>query len=289
MNDGDAFEAERRRLTGLAYRITGDRAGADDIVQEVALRWHQTDPTGIDRPAAWLTTVTSRLALDRLRSAQRRRETYVGPYLPDAVATDPDPEAAAELAESLTMGFMAMLERLSPLERVVFLLADVFDVPFQEIAATAERSPAACRQIASRARRRIRQERVRFAPTDADAWRVAEAFAAASVAGDLEAMLALVHPELVVVSDGGAEHHAARRPVLGAERGVRLIANLAQRVAGHEVAIKWDQLNGQPGFVLFDAGRPASAMVVSVFDGAIEHIWIVANPDKVVTTRAPIS
>ena len=140
------FESERTRLLGVAYRITGSRAEADDIVQEAWLRWERADHSSIERPAAWLTTVTSRLALDRLRSAQHRRETYVGPWLPDAATAEPGPAERAELVESLTMGFLAVLERLQPVERVVFLLADVFDVPFDEIATVVDRRSTTCRR-----------------------------------------------------------------------------------------------------------------------------------------------
>ena len=148
MSAVSTFEEERDRLLGLAYRITGSQADADDVVQEAWLRWDRSDQATVERPGAWLTTVTSRIALDRLRAAQRAREAYVGPWLPEIAVTEAGPAERAELAESLTVGFLAVLERLGPVERVVFLLADVFSVPFDEIAGVVERSPEACRQIA---------------------------------------------------------------------------------------------------------------------------------------------
>ncbi|HEY4376304.1 MAG TPA: sigma-70 family RNA polymerase sigma factor, partial [Acidimicrobiales bacterium] len=163
------FEAERTRLVGLAYRITGSRAEADDIVQDTWLRWERAAPGSVDRPAAWLTTVTSRIALDHLKSAHHRRETYVGPWLPEPATAEAGPEEQAQMAESLTVGFLTVLERLGPVERVVFLLIDVFGMSSDEVGEVVGKEPDACRQIASRARRRIRDGRPKFTPTDDEA------------------------------------------------------------------------------------------------------------------------
>ena len=184
--DDELFEHERARLVALAYRITGSATTAEDLVQEAWIRWANVERDGVARPAAWLTTVTSRLALDHLKSARHRREAYVGPWLPEAVDIEPGPSEHAELAESLSLGLLAVLERLGPTERVVFLLADVFALPFGDIAAVVDKTPEACRQVASRARRRIRDERPRFSPTDDSAWEVAGAFLAAAQGGDLD-------------------------------------------------------------------------------------------------------
>src|SRR5918997_1822843 len=227
--------AERPRLVGLAYRITGSRLDAEDVVQEAWERARRSDGRAVERPAAWLTTVVARLALDHLKAAQRRRETYVGPWLPEPVATghsdeasarpapagDPretsDPAELTELAESLTFGFLRLLEALSPVERVVFVLADVFGAPFPEIAAAVDRSPAACRQIASRARARVRDDGRRHQAPD-DAPKVADDLVSALVLGDTDRVLALLAPDVVLVSDGGAGRRAARRPVVGPHR-----------------------------------------------------------------------
>jgi RNA polymerase sigma-70 factor (ECF subfamily) len=273
------FEGERDRLHGLAYRITGSRTDADDVVQEAWLRWDRSDQAAVERPGAWLTTVTSRIALDRLRAAQRTREAYVGPWLPEIAVTEADPAEQAELAESLTVGFLAVLERLGPVERVVFLLADVFAVPFDEIATVVERSPEACRQIASRARKRVRQERPRFSATDEEAWRVAAAFLGAVQAGDIDTVLGLLAPDVVAVSDGGAEHHAARRPVRGPDRVARLVMNLMARASEH-LTVEVRTINGQPG-VVFRLGEEALlATAVEVIDGQVAGLYSVVNPDK---------
>ena len=287
----DRFEAERPRLVGLAYRILGSRIDAEDIVQDAWLRYERADPSTIDEPAAWLTTVVSRLALDQLRSARHRREAYVGPWLPEFVRSgrsddhDRDPQAAAELAESLTLGFLRVLETLGPIERVVFLLADVFDVPHAQIAEIIGRSPANARQIASRARRRVRDERVSepgsaapAAPAAADAQAV-DALVAALAGGEVDAIVRLLADDAVLISDGGAGVRAARRPVVGADRVARFLANLANR------GIKLlDQerttVNNRPGVVLSWFGVTFCALVFEVDDGRIIEIDIMRNPTK---------
>ncbi len=287
LHDDATFEAERGRLVGLAYRITGSRAEADDVVQDAWLRWQRADPSTVVRPAAWLTTVTSRLALDRLKSARHRRETYVGPWLPEPADPEPGPADRAELAESLTVGFLTILERLGPVERVVFLLADVFGVPFDEIATVVDKTPEACRQVASRARRRVRQERPRFEATDEEAWRVTAAFLSAAQAGDLDALVALLADDALLVSDGGAERHAARRPIV-AERIPRFVANLTRRTEAGDV-ITPRLLNGQPGVVVERDGRVEFALTVSVVGGEVDRIWIHRNPTKLeALTRPPL-
>jgi RNA polymerase sigma-70 factor (ECF subfamily) len=281
------FEGERDRLRGLAYRITGSRTEADDVVQEAWLRWDRSDQDAVERPGAWLTTVTSRIALDRLRAAQRTRESYVGPWLPEIAVSEADPAERAELAESLTIGFLAVLERLGPVERVVFLLADVFAVPFDEIATVVDRSPEACRQIASRARKRVRQERPRFRATDEEAWRVAAAFLAAVQAGDIDRVLGLLAPDVVAVSDGGADHHAARRPVVGPDRVARLAINLTARTPS-AMAFELRLINGQPGLLVTLDGRPFLATAVEVVDGLVVGLYTVVNPDKLAAMDRPI-
>lgn len=287
LHDDATFEAERSRLVGLAYRITGSRAEADDIVQDAWLRWERADPATVSRPAAWLTTVTSRLALDRLKSARHQRETYVGPWLPEPADPEPGPADRAELAESLTVGFLTLLERLGPAERVVFLLADVFAVPFDEIASVVDRTPEACRQVAARARGRVREGRPRFEATDDEAWQVTAAFLAAAQAGDLDALVALLDPGAILVSDGGADRHAARRPIL-AERIPRFLANLAARGEPGDVLTP-RLLNGQPGVVVERDGGVEFALTLSVVAGQVDRIWIHRNPTKLESlTRDPV-
>ena len=296
------FRRERPRLVGLAYRIMGSRLDAEDVVQEAWLRAQRTDWPAVERPAAWLTTVVSRLALDELRSARRRRETYVGPWLPDPVRTTDerpesptdrtgddtavDPAAVAELAESLTFGFLLLLEALEPVERVVFLLADVFDTPYAEIAAAVGRSPAACRQVASRARRRVREGRVRCDPP-ADAERVAHELLLAVAAGDVGTVVSLLSDDVVLISDGGATVRAARRPVVGPERVARFLVNLNRRYP--VAAVEATAINGEPGVVMHLADGIDLVVAVEVVEGRVHAVHAIRNPEKIAALDVPTS
>lgn len=273
----DVFEGARPRLLGLAYRMLGTLADAEDVVQEAFLRWHGADHDAIVNADAWLTTVTSRLSLDRLRAAQRRREDYVGPWVAEPLVLEPGPEESALRTESLTLGFLALLDRLAPVERAVFLLADVFGVPFNEIADTVGKSPAACRQIASRARSRVRSEAPRFAANPDK--RVVEEFLVAVALGDIGAVLDRLTDDAVCVSDGGANKRAARRPVVGAERVARFFVNLSRRY-GPQASFAMATINGCPGLIVsMDEGVELAA-AFDVVDGRISSIWAVRNPDK---------
>jgi RNA polymerase sigma-70 factor (ECF subfamily) len=284
------FAQERARLVGLAYRITGSRLDAEDIVQEAWVRAQGVDWAGVDNAAAWLTTVVSRLALDELKSARRRRESYVGPWLPDPVQTTDDgrtliaqrqkpedPADAVELAESLTLGFLRLMEALDPVERVVFLLADVFDTPFGEIAAIVDRSPAACRQVASRARRRLREGRHRHDPPE-EAERVMQALLFAVGVGDVDTVVSLLAEDVVLVSDGGAKARAARRPVHGPVKVARFLVNLARRLG--PFSAEQALINDEPGVVFRVDGERFMAVAVHVSDGLACELHVVRNPDK---------
>ena len=274
----ERFALERPRLVSLAYRMTGTADDAEDVVQDVWLRWQGADHGSIDNPAGWLTTVTTRLAIDRLTSARARREVYVGPWLPEpwVPATD-EPDVAT--AETLTLGFLRVLETLAPVERAVFLLHDVFGYPFAEVAATVERSEPATRQIAKRARDRVRAGRPRLEPDPDDAERLAGAFLAAVVEGDLEALTGLLTDDVVSISDGGPHHRAARRPVVGPHRVARLLTNLATRFGPtdelHPVVV-----HGQPAWYVLRNGRPFNLMVFTWRDGRVAEILAIVNPDK---------
>lgn len=307
-----AFTAARPRLVGLAYRITGSRIDAEDIVQEAWLRAQRSDWSAIERPEAWFTTVVSRLALDHLRSAARRRETYVGPWLAEPVrshtllgatstpgqapgwsdATRPadrssagstapgaptDPAEEVELAETLTFGFLRLLETLTPVERVVFLLAEVFDTPYREIAAVVDRTPEHCRQIATRARRHVRDGRVRH-DTGEEAARVVRELLVAVALGNIDQAVSLLAGDAVLISDGGAAVHAARRPVEGAARVARFLVNLARRYARARSELA--EINGQPGLVSWVDGELFWAISVEVRDGVVQSIHTVRNPAK---------
>ena len=286
-----AFTAERPRLVGLAYRILGSRVDAEDVVQEAWIRFQRADPATVERPEAWLTTVVSRLALDQLKSARHRRETYVGPWLPEPVRTpvvqqpsrtETDPSELATMADTLTTGFLQMLESLGPVERVVFLLADVFAVPHDQIATVVERSPEATRQIASRARRKVRTGDSPRHDPDPAATQVVEALVSALVAGDIEAVVRLVADDAVLVSDGGADTHAARRPVVGVDRVTRFAINLVKRMLDHADAMSIDlgRINAEPGLVVSFSDQPFLAATFTVVDGRIHRLHLVRNPDK---------
>ena len=275
---GDAvFETERPRLLGLAYRMLGTIADAEDVVQEAWLRWQSADPASVDRPEAWLTTVTTRLALDAIRSRSRRRESYVGPWLPEPVVTDAGPEAAAELADSLTLGFLTLLDRLSPVERAVFLLADVFAVPFAEIAEAVGKSPAACRQIASRARRRL-QAPAHHPPAPADR-RLVDELVMAIARGDVDGVIARLAPDAVCLTDGGANRRAARRPVVGAVRVARFLVNVNHKLPGR-IEVVPVTVNGDPGVVLSLDGDVDLVAAFEVDGDRVSAIRMVRNPDK---------
>lgn len=281
----EVFEEQRPRLLGLAYRTTGSLHEAEDIVQDAWLRFDRAGAETIERPAAWLTTVVSRLALDRLRSARHTRETYVGPWLPEPIVVAGDPAEQVERRDSLAIGFLLLLERLGPVERVVFVLADVFGVPFDEIAETVDRSPAACRQVASRARQRVQEGRRRFATSDAAAWEVALAFFAAAQAGDIDGLVAMLANDSVLTSDGGANRRAARRPVVGPDRIGRLVINLGSRYPD-DLQISLSTVNGAPGLVATHADG-SFVVALGISEGQVHEVHIVMNPDKLAHLGAP--
>ncbi len=279
MNDPlEGFEAERPRLLGLAYRMLGTLDDAEDVVQDAWLRWSAADHATIERPAAWLTTVTTRLALDRLRLAEHRRTTHVGPWLPEPVATDPHPEDAAELAESLTFGFLVLLDELSGPERAVLLLADVFGEPFRDIAVTLGRSEAACRQLASRARKRLRDARAERRSADAALLgRLLDALARA----DSDALVGLLHPEVVLTSEAAPGRRAARNPVLGATRVARFLVNVTRRSVPTAVAVRI--ANFGPVAVIDFVGRDGPEQLLVQVDeraGQADAIRLLRNPAK---------
>jgi RNA polymerase sigma-70 factor, ECF subfamily len=282
-----AFTAERPRLVGLAYRILGSRSDAEDVVQDAWIRFQRADPASIDRPEAWLTTVVSRLALDQLKSARHRRETYVGPWLPEPVRTpsDPleDPSELATMSDTLTTGFLQVLESLGPVERVVFLLADVFRVPHDQIGTVVDRTPEATRQIASRARRKVRDGTTPRHDPDPEASRVVDELVTALIDGDLEAVVRLVADDAVLVSDGGAATHAARRPVVGVDRVARFLVNLVKRFVAHaDAGLRLDRghINAEPGLVVWFGDQPFVAATFTVHDGRVERLHLVRNPEK---------
>jgi RNA polymerase sigma-70 factor (ECF subfamily) len=285
----DPFEAARPRIRGLAYRMLGTFADADDVVQDTWLRWQAAGGTHIASAEAWLVTAATRLCLDRLRSAARTREIYPGPWLPEPIVTDAGPESAAELSESLTFGFLVLLDQLAPVERAVFVLADVFKVPYAEIAATVGRSPAACRQIASRARRRIRpdeQPARRAAQSTAADRELVDGLLRALASGDVNEVVARLAPQVVCVTDGGPARRAARRPVTGSVRVARFLVSVA-RGYGRHLAARPAIVGGSAGAVLSAGDTLEQVMTVTSEAGLITAVYFIGNPDKLIAAGRP--
>jgi RNA polymerase sigma-70 factor, ECF subfamily len=279
------FEAHRRRLTGLAYRMLGSVAEAEDAVQDAWLRWSQAERGAVRDPGAFLRRVVARLCLDRLKSARARRETYVGPWLPEPVLDAEalrGPPDAGEWADDLSFALMLALERLSPLERAAFLLHDVFDLDFAEVAATLGRGEAACRQLAARARAHVRAARpARFAVPPEEGERLAAAFLAAVRSGDPAALARLLAEDAVLRTDGGGRKAAALNPILGRDRIARFFAGLARKARIPRAVVRPARVNGLPGFLSLEEDGTLQAVAVEAGDGGlICAIYIVRNPDK---------
>ena len=273
------FEELRPRLVGIAYGMLGSVAEAEDVVQDAWLRLQRTDLAPIDDLAGWLVTTTSRLALDVLRSARSRRETYVGPWLPEPVETAPDPTDVAALAESLSWAMLVVLETLTPAERAAFVLHDVFGLAFPEIAAALGRTPAACRKLASRAREHIEERKPRFDVDPHAHHEVVTAFADALGTGDLHALLRLLDPAAVLTADGGGIVSAVPQPLHGAEAIAQFFAAIARNHPNRPVA-RVTIVNGSPALVHFEGGRLVTVMALGIVDGRIATIDAVRNPSK---------
>jgi len=275
---GAAFEAARPKLMAIAYRMLGSVVEAEDVIGDVAERWAATDRSIVRIPEAWLVTAATRRALDVLRSARLQRESYPGVWLPEPMATGDTPDAGLDRSETLTMGFLLLLERLTPLERAVFVLHDVLDYPYGEIADAVGRAETACRQALHRARRHVTLPARRTPADRAQAALVAERFLAAGLGGDVGAFVAVLAPDVVMTSDGGGLVYAAMRPVVGAERVARFLANLAARLAD-DLFVAVHELNGSPGFVIH-AGGAWLALAVEVRGEQVVAIRAVASPPK---------
>ncbi len=273
------FEAHRGRLFGIAYRMLGTRDDAEDIVQDAYIRWHDADVDAIENPEAWLVTIVTRLSIDKLRKASSQRETYIGPWLPEPIVTSNSPQDDLELASSLSLAFMTMLERLTPNERAVFLLHDIFDYDYPEIARVINKTQPAVRQMVHRARERVRTKKTRFRPDPSEHRELAERFLAAAYAPDEHALFNRFSSDVAIVSDGGGKVHAARKIVKGYPKVIRLFTVALPPIREHLTA-ELIEINGEVGIVEYYDGQPFAANTLVVEDGKIVRLLRVMNPDK---------
>lgn len=274
----DVFSAHRGYLISLAYRMTGSMADAEDLLQEAYLRWREVDGSEVRSPRAFLTTIVTRLAINYLESARVRREEYVGEWLPEPVMTTTQRDPA-ELSESLTMAFLVLLESLTPLERAVFLLHEVFEYSHEEIAGITGKSIDGCRQTLRRAKQAVQQRRPRFEPATGAVERLTEEFTHAMQTGDADALMHLLHEEIVAYSDGGGRVRAAINPIFGRNRVARFLVGIARK-GGDGLKRQFAEINAQPGFLGFRNGEVQTALVLDVEDERIRAIYIVVNPEK---------
>ncbi|MBD9636556.1 sigma-70 family RNA polymerase sigma factor [Ensifer sp. ENS07] len=270
------FDPLRPKLVRVAYRMLGSVADAEDMVQEAFIRWMGADRTSVREPEAFLRRTVTRLCLDQLKSARLKRETYVGPWLPDPVVEE-EPE------DDVTLPLMLALERLSPLERAAFLLHDVFGQSFDEVAATIERDAAACRQLAARARTHVREERPRFQIEQQRGLELANAFFAASRHGDMKTLGSMLAADVSVHSDGGGKRPAALQPILGFDAVMKVHAQLAALFAKYgSTLVRAGFINGLPGFVTREADGELQTTALEIENGKVVAIYVVRNPDKLV-------
>jgi RNA polymerase sigma-70 factor (ECF subfamily) len=277
------YQEQRPLMQSIAYRMLGSVSEAEDVVQDAFLRLERADPDTVESPKAYLATITTRLAIDQLRSARVRRETYVGQWLPEPLVTDTEPDVAehAEMSDSLSMAFLVLLESLTPSERAVFLLREVFDYDYAEIASILDRSEASCRQLLVRARMRIDADKPRFEASRAEQDELSRQFFAAIEVGDMDGLVGMLAADAVWNADGGGKAKAVSQPVYGRERIGKLVRNLLGMGARLGASSRPVTVNGRPGLMSLDAeGRIVSVMTADVVDGEVQAIHAQVNPDK---------
>ena len=293
MNQLETFNQYRSLLFAIAYRMLGSAMDAEDIVQETFLRWQQVNPMQVESPKAYLTTITTRLCLDQLRSARAQREVYVGPWLPEPLLTESAPDSAeiAGLADSLSMAFLVLMERLSPVERAVYLLREVFDYDYSEIACIVGKSQVYCRQIVSRARQHLASHRPRYEVLPGQHQRLSQQFAQACFGGDLPGLMAVLAEDIVLQSDGGGKIKAAMRPIYSPNRVARFLLGILSKIPPG-FTIRPAQINGQPGFIIYVDAQPQIVMILDIIGERIGGIYVVVNPDKLLhlgVSNSPIN
>ncbi len=274
----DPFVTHRNLLFTVAYELLGSAADAEDVVQETWLRWAGVDQAEVRHPRAFLVRIVSRQALSRLRTLARRREEYVGEWLPEPLLTSPDVAEDVEFAESVSIAMLTVLETLAPAERAIFVLREVFDLPYADIAATVDKTPAAVRQIAHRAREHVAARRPRTHVDRAEQQQVVERLLAAMRSGDVQGLLDVLSPDVVLVADGGGEVAAVRHPVVGGDRVAAFLGRLA--VVAPEAVIGSVWINGAPAARVDLGGELNTAVSLLVEDGRITRIYAIRNPHK---------
>jgi RNA polymerase sigma-70 factor (ECF subfamily) len=281
MTAAEIFEQHRSLVFGIAYRMLGSVVEAEDITQDVFLRWQRQPTAPVQSAKAYLTTIVSRLCIDHLRSARHQREQYVGVWLPEPllVADEPSPDSRAELADSLTNAFLLLLETLNPAERAVFLLREVFQYDYDEVSRIVDKSEANCRQMFSRARERLASRSPRFQAERAESEKLVQEFLAACTEGDTDGLMNLLTKDVVMYSDGGGKVAAALRPILGIDKVVRFFISVRQRLP-KGVQVRFANLNAEPGVLLLIRGKAEHAMTFEINEGRIRAVYIVGNPDK---------
>jgi RNA polymerase sigma-70 factor (TIGR02957 family) len=295
----EPFDRHRRLLFTVAYQMLGSVADAEDVVQDAWLRWSSADRSDVVDERAYLVQITSRLALDRLGSAQARRESYVGPWLPEPLLTSgsqvaaappaPEPDQAVELGEQVSLALLVVLETLSPAERAVFVLREVFGMSVAEVAGALDRSEAAVRQMAHRAREHVQSRQPRF-DADRQAQReVTERFIAAAATGDVEGLLAAMAPGVVLVADGGGRVKAALRPIVGADKVARFLAAVGPQAEELGLRAEMAEVNGAPAVIAWTDAGPYMALQLALADGLVTQVLFMGNPDKLagLVTPAP--
>lgn len=278
------FTEQRGRLYAVAYRVLGRFTDAEDVVQEAWLRWSRVAVEDVADPEAYLVRVTTRLAIDRLRSAQARRESYVGPWLPEPVLTSPDVAESVTWGETVSTAMLLLLEALSPLERAVFVLREAFDYSYAEIGGFVGRSEPSVRQTARRAREHVERHRVRYDTDQATRVLVTERFVAACSGGDLASLMDVLAPDVVLVSDGGGLAPAPRKAISGLDMVARALLTFAGRMPEDPATdVVW--FNNAPGIVVSSAGVPVAAVSLHLVDGVVSAVHLVSNPEKLVGLR----
>ncbi|MCD7442814.1 RNA polymerase sigma-70 factor [Streptomyces lincolnensis] len=281
----DVFQEHRPVLLGVAYRMLGRVADAEDVVQEAWLRWSAADRSEVRESRAYLVRVTTRLAIDRLRQVKARGETYVGPWLPEPYVTDfgdavPDTAERAVLADTVSLAVLVVLESLSPLERAVFVLREAFGYPYADIAAMLDRAEPAVRQLAGRARRHVEERRPRYEVDPAQRRDLTERFLAAAGDGDLEGLMSLLAPDVRLVGDSGGKSKAPVRVLETADKVGRFVLGVAHKGAVPDLSFRFLELNGGPALLILSGDKPDSVLQLDVADGLIHSVYIVRNPDK---------